>query len=121
MDVSKKENRIAVYNRFGGRCSYCGVELDINKFHVDHLEPLRRGEIGYVRNHTFENCMPSCAQCNSSKSSFPLEVWRRELELKVSRLNKYYSIYRICKSFNLVSESGNCVVFHFEIYNQQHG
>ena len=120
-NITKKENRIAVYNRFGGRCAYCGIELDIDNFQVDHLRALKRGELNVDRDYSFDNCMPSCKQCNASKSSFTLEQWRKELELKVARLNKYHSIYRICKSFNLVNESGNCVIFHFEIYNQQNG
>jgi len=114
-DHSKKENRYWIWSRFGGKCSYCGCDLNVNKFQVDHFDPLKRHDITYKSDFSKENCYPSCGQCNSSKSSFSIEQWRTELELKVERLNKFYSIYRVCKSFGLVSENPDGrIVFYFE-------
>lgn len=39
--MSKKEDRQKIFDKFGGRCSYCGCELKKN-WHCDHLEPVNR-------------------------------------------------------------------------------
>lgn len=40
MHISKKVRQL-VYEKFGGRCAYCGIELN-GKFQVDHADPVRR-------------------------------------------------------------------------------
>lgn len=40
MGVSKK-TREQIFNKYNGRCAYCGCELT-NKWHVDHMEPVIR-------------------------------------------------------------------------------
>lgn len=37
----KKKDRELIFNKFGGRCSYCGDELQ-KGWHIDHSEPIRR-------------------------------------------------------------------------------
>lgn len=37
----KKDDRKVVFNRFGGRCAYCGDPL-VSGWHADHLIPCRR-------------------------------------------------------------------------------
>jgi hypothetical protein len=37
----KKKDRGLVFNKFGGRCAYCGCEL-VKGWHVDEIEPVRR-------------------------------------------------------------------------------
>jgi hypothetical protein len=37
----KKEDRQKVFDKYGGRCAYCGCELPAN-WHCDHLEPVNR-------------------------------------------------------------------------------
>jgi len=115
-NTGKKENRKLIFDKYNGHCAYCGAVLEFKNLQIDHKEPLRRTSRGVERDYSFENCMPSCGQCNSSKSSFELEQWRKELDLKVHRLNDYHSIYRICKSFGLVFETGIEVKFYFERY-----
>lgn len=36
-----KEERQILFNKFGGRCTYCGCELK-KSWHVDHIEPMVR-------------------------------------------------------------------------------
>jgi 5-methylcytosine-specific restriction endonuclease McrA len=38
--MTQKERKI-VYEKYGGRCAYCGCELQ-KGWHVDHVEPCRR-------------------------------------------------------------------------------
>ena len=43
-----------------------------------------------------------------------LEVWREWLAGHLRSLNDHHSIYRLCKAFGLVSETGKPVTFYFE-------
>lgn len=55
-------DRASIYSRDGGRCYLCGVDVDVAKFHVDHLIPLFRGGT-----HEPNNVATSCASCNLAK------------------------------------------------------
>lgn len=37
----KKEDRQKIFDKYGGRCAYCGCEL-LKGWHVDEIEPVRR-------------------------------------------------------------------------------
>lgn len=39
--MNKKEQREFVFNKYGGKCSYCGCELQ-KGWHMDHAEPVLR-------------------------------------------------------------------------------
>ena len=60
-----KAMRQKVLDKYGGRCAYCGKELDLKTLRVDHLHPHYRGG-----EDSFENYMPACYQCNFYKSTF---------------------------------------------------
>ena len=73
--------RLAVYEKYGGRCAYCGSRLRFDpkehhqrgaKFEVDHLVPKAKGGTNDP-----ENLMPSCHQCNWWKSDRSIEDYRR--------------------------------------------
>lgn len=115
----KKEVRIEVFNKFNQKCAYCGCLISFEKFHIDHIKPIFRGykdgEIGIQKGtNTIENLNPSCASCNSSKSTFSIEKWRKELELKASRIRRDSSTFRILERFNLVAQVNEKVFFYFE-------
>lgn len=40
-DPMKKDIRQKVYDKFGGKCAYCGCELQ-KGWHIDHAEPIGR-------------------------------------------------------------------------------
>lgn len=45
----KASERASIYNKYDGKCAYCGCELQ-KGWHVDHIEPIRRTrkfEYGY--------------------------------------------------------------------------
>lgn len=102
----------------GGRCAYCGCELG-DRWHADHLEPVVRGDwLGLPPsrpdNHRIDNMKPACPQCNISKGSMSLETWRQWLAGHLASLNRHHSIYRLCKAYGLVVETGAPVRFYFE-------
>lgn len=113
-----KAQRRDLFAKFGGKCAYCGCPLG-ERWHADHIESVGRmdwlgREPMRPERHTVENHNPSCAPCNISKGPMPLEAWRDWLAGHVNSLNRHHSIYRLCKAFGLVAETGAPVVFYFE-------
>jgi 5-methylcytosine-specific restriction endonuclease McrA len=120
--MTKKINREEVYNKYEGHCGYCGKEITIKQMQVDHIKPLYRNDKvttlevwGVERgSDNFDNLMPSCARCNRWKSTFSLEMFRKEIERQIERLNKYNNNYRMAKDFGLIQETIIPIVFYFE-------
>ena len=111
--------RQTVYDKFNGRCSYCGCELKAG-FHIDHIEPIRRNSDGSClnpQNESLENMNPSCPSCNIMKHSMTLEQFRESIKNFVTNLNKYNNQYKFAKKYGLVTENDIEVKFYFETLN----
>lgn len=118
-----------LFNKYGGRCAYCGCDLP-PKWHADHIEPVIR-DIELVKKgrywerksknthnnphlETIENLNPSCIECNIHKSSLPLETFRRMLSDKLTKLERYSKDYRFAVKFGLLTPTPKPVEFYFE-------
>lgn len=71
------EKRIQVFNKFNGKCAYCGIGLELeynynNKIGlcIDHIIPQN------PKNNKIENLFPSCRSCNSQKQNKSIEEFR---------------------------------------------
>jgi len=117
-----------VFNKYNGRCAYCGCKLTKSNFNVDHIEPIFRNDTdeqiekwnnGQKRgDNSIENFNPSCISCNCSKSSLRLEDWRKEIELKSDRIIRDSAQFRLLLRFGLVTENRKPIVFYFEKHNK---
>ncbi len=119
----KPKDRELVFNKYGGKCAYCGCQLR-KGWHVDHLEPLRRslykgGNHTYPERDCIENMMPSCASCNINKHSDNLERFRDLITGFMKHLNELNTQYKIAKRYGLVKEDIKPVVFYFETLTPQ--
>jgi hypothetical protein len=133
----KKSEREIVFNKYGGRCAYCGCELQ-KGWHVDELLPVVRdweyvpskGKSNYdmvkrttgmrnPENLNIENQMPACASCNILKSSQSIEVFRLSISGFIKSLNSYVNQYKFAKRYGLVEEINKPVVFFFEKLNKE--
>lgn len=56
--------RDKIFDRSGGRCSYCGGEIKREKFQVDHVVPVSRGGLTHK-----DNLVASCGVCNMAKGA----------------------------------------------------
>lgn len=121
----KKAEREIVRMKFGGKCAYCGCELT-KSFHVDHIEPIVRnwwnGTCNKPQNENEANYNPSCASCNTMKSSHSLDEFRRIIGQFTNSLNLYSTQYKFAKRYGLVQETEKEVVFYFEtLLNKDNG
>ena len=123
-----QKNRELIFNKYNGRCAYCGCELQ-KGWHVDELLPVRRNfkwnaaKTKYVYDGTCEhperlhidNQMPSCPSCNINKHSMSLEDFRNLIKGFIISLNRDSTQYKIAKRYGLVFEITEPeVVFYFE-------
>lgn len=125
--MTKKEERFAIKNKYGGKCAYCGEELPESGWHVDHKEPVyrqtlydyetgKRKQAGMYCDHndTFENKIPACASCNINKHQLSVEQFRKLIEGFIHSMNERMVQYKLAKRYGLITETGNKVVFYFE-------
>ena len=134
--MANKKQREIVFNKYKGKCSYCGCTL-VKGWHVDHLEPCRSitredtieqpegiyprfkyvtKVVGFANpeaNH-IDNLMPSCASCNMNKHSGSLENFRELIQGFMNHLNELSTQYKIAKRYGLIQETVKPIVFYFE-------
>lgn len=124
-----KIDRVKVFEKYNGKCGYCGESILLKTMQVDHIIPQynylfhikNQFKIPVFLNHLGEsdmnhpdNLMPSCRVCNKWKGAFDLDLFRKEVFEQIKRLNDYSSNYRMAKRYNLVEENPKPVVFYFE-------
>lgn len=113
--------------KFGGRCAYCGCELD-KGMHADHLEPVVRlntdpwgrrlpaAECKLLKpeRNVVSNMMPACKGCNLHKGGYPLEHWRALLQRSGEIVAAQTSTFRAGVRMGVITVSDAPVVFYFE-------
>lgn len=119
MSISKK-TREEVYQKYGGRCAYCGRNIEMKDMQVDHFIPqcldfvFVAGEYkGIDSVDDIKNLMPACRSCNHYKRAHSLETFRRYIEEIPKKLRKDY-IYKIGVIYGNVVENEKPIKFYFE-------
>lgn len=123
-----KTQRAVLFERYSGRCAYCGDHLKA-RWCADHVEPVIRetryergkgfvqtGRVLHDGRDTLANMLPSCPPCNISKGSHSLEGWRRELLRSTEYLERNYPTFRTAVRFRrvMVEHVNEPVRFYFE-------
>lgn len=125
-----KTDRQKVYDKYKGKCAYCGCLLE-KGWHVDELLPVRRLYdnkwntekrkwdkvfIGYEHPErmNIKNQNPACASCNINKHSMSLEEFRQQIKGFMKHLNEVSTQFKIAKRYCLVRENDIPVIFYFE-------
>ena len=70
----RTETRKRVYQKYNGKCAYCGCDLE-KGWHVDHIKPKVIGG-----SDSLENFNPSCKHCNTYKGGAGIEEYRTQLK-----------------------------------------
>lgn len=126
--MTKKE-RQTVYEKYDGKCAYCGCELQ-KGWHVDHIEPrwhtlseqavklMEQASNGRTKIKKGKNCIenynPACPRCNKWKSTYSIEQFREEIAAQIKRLKRDSSQFRMALDYCLIEETAKPVVFYFE-------
>lgn len=104
-----KRTREQVYQKYGGRCAYCGHEIAMKDMQVDHIIPQRLGGAS-----SLENYNPSCRVCNHYKRATRLEAWRTIfLGGLIKRIRKIY-IVKVAEQYGMVTFHEWDNKFYFE-------
>ena len=126
----KKKVREIVFNKYGGKCAYCGCDLE-KGWHVDELLPVIRSyaedfknnklvrkvsHVMYPERFNIDNQMPACASCNINKHSMSLEEFRKLIMGFLNHLNNISVQYKISKRYGLVKENIKPIVLYFETF-----
>ena len=106
-------DREKIKNKFGGRCAYCGKQLN-DKFHIDHVEPKYRDCEHGRKDDNEDNLFPACPRCNLWKKTFSLHEFRQEIIMQVGRVRKKSAGFRLAEDFGLIEISNRVVIFYFE-------
>lgn len=130
--MATKKQREIIFNKFGGKCAYCGEDL-VKGWHVDEIEPVRRNHKWNREKRKFEidknnpmmhperlhidNQNPSCASCNINKHGDSLEDFRKLISGFINSLNRDSTQYKIAKRYGLIKEDIKPVVFYYETFN----
>lgn len=104
-----KIDRLAIFNKCNGHCAYCGCEITVKKFQVDHLWPKYGGGL-----NDENNLLPACCSCNNYKSTFTLELFRSQIMEQSIRLHKTKPTFRLAERFGQIVRTPKPVVFYFE-------
>lgn len=112
--------RKEIYSKLEGRCAYCGKKIKYSEMQVDHYWPQSLSHFQKQGNNRNENLMPSCAKCNNHKGGMRPEVWRKELELQVTRLKKNAQFDRALR-FGQVKITETPIIFYFEKHSREGG
>lgn len=100
----KKKDRELVFNKYGGRCAYCGDELD-SKWQVDHavsksyfflIDPLNLKSVDKI-----ENLMPACYPCNHYKRSLCVEPFDTHIGFRGYMSTFHNRLAKLPKSTNV--------------------
>lgn len=119
MSISKK-TREEVYQKYSGRCAYCGRPIALKDMQVDHFIPQNQEHLfvlgavqGIESVDDIKNLMPACRSCNHYKRAHSLETFRRYIEEIPRKLRTNY-IYKIGVIYGNVVENEKHIKFYFE-------
>ena len=120
--MTKNERQI-VFDKYGGKCAYCGCELQ-KGWHVDHIEPaFHNWSDEDVKRHLkqerglniIENYNPACPRCNRWKGTWSIEQFRNEISLQLERLERDSAQFRMARDYGLIKTSEIEVRFYYEV------
>lgn len=104
-----KIDRQAVYQKFGGRCAYCGKPIDFKDMQVDHVVPKFDGGTDDI-----SNLFPTCRRCNHYKRAETLESFRSMVQAIPVKLMEREYIFKVGVDFGFFTDQEQSVKFYFE-------
>lgn len=117
-----KEERLRVYNKYNGRCAYCGKAIEYKDMQVDHILSKYRGrwcdKLAKEEIDCMDNYNPACRMCNIRKGTLTIEQFRDEIYAQAEREMKRFQA-RMSEAYGLIAYYPNHEVeFYFERRNK---
>ena len=82
-----QDRRTQIFNKTDGVCSYCGIRLDPDRWHIEHQTPKsRRG------GNELPNLVPSCPACNRLKGTRTVREFRLMLMNMLGTAPVYFAM-----------------------------
>lgn len=128
--MTKKEKiRVHLWQKYNGRCAYCGKPLG-DDWQIDHIKPVIRYGLKpiYPENDVLENMVPAISIINHYKRAVDIELFRKwllgELHVRMTKLpknpkceksirHKAYML-RIAELFDITPDKPFSGVFYME-------
>lgn len=108
----KKEIRQQVYNKYNGKCAYCGCDVEYKNMQVDHINAKYLGGKDNI-----ENLQPACRNCNFYKATFDIETFKKRIADIPTQLEKLF-IFRVALKYGLIEIKHKKIKFEFEKENK---
>lgn len=71
----KKSERLLTYQKYGGRCAYCGCEIKYEEMEVDHFV----SHMSNMGKDAIDNYMPACHDCNHVKVDYTINQFKEAI------------------------------------------
>lgn len=71
-----KNERLTTYEKFNGRCAYCGCNIKYEEMEVDHFKSHKTN----MGEDNIDNYMPACHDCNHLKVDFTIEQFKKAIK-----------------------------------------
>lgn len=119
-----KAARERVYQKYGGRCAYCGRAIEYKSMQIDHYYPQCKARF-YARRckidvHAETNLMPTCRRCNHYKRARTPKQFKELMQTLHERLETIY-ILKVAVDFGMVTVQPFDGRFYFEKQAQVNG
>ena len=89
--------RKLVYQKFDGKCAYCGNSLEYKDLKLDHFVSKKSGG-----SEELENLMPSCEICNHYKGHSIISKFKSMMQNIHNKISKLY-IVKVAEKFGLIT------------------
>lgn len=94
--IRKSKLRYTVWDKYGGRCAYCGRLIPLKRLHIDKFYPARDDED--------DNLMPACKECAKLKEGLTPGQFQALIEHECRTSLRKNLEYRIALLYGLVTE-----------------
>jgi len=120
--MTHAQERRFIYDKYGGRCAYCGREIQFKEMQVDHMEPKAGrnldgkdifGNVLRTTIESIENKMPACRRCNHYKHTYDLGYYRYLVKTIHERIHKFY-IAKVAEDYGIIEYKPWDGLFYFE-------
>lgn len=106
--MTRKQKRVAVHEKYGGKCAYCGKIITYKDMQVDHVLPKYQDGTDDM-----DNLNPSCRRCNHYKRASSLEGFRDTMATLHKRIAEPY-INKVALDYGIMTIKEWDCKFYFE-------